>query len=370
MSLVTLQVQRADFTRSRIIESPLPTLAEGQILVRVDKFGLTANNVTYALAGDQLGYWKFFPAQDPWGVVPVWGFGDVVETAHPEIAVGERLWGYWPMASHVALTPGRVSPRGFHEASAHRHGLAAAYNAYARTRDDPPELKAIEDRRALLFPLFATSYILSDYLADNGYFGARDLVISSVSSKTAMGLAKLARDAGDGRPRVIGLTSPGNLDYARSLGVCDEVATYADIPALDGARAAAFVDMAGQGEVVAAIHARYGANLKASVAVGVTHWDTKRFSNAQGATVAHKLFFAPAQLAKRDADWGQGEAMRRAQRACLGLIQDLSEAMTVAHEFGAQAAQAAFARLVSGAQSPKVGVIASLSRARLDTAGA
>ena len=177
-----------------------------------------------------------------------------------------------------------------------------------------------------------------------------------------MGLGKLLLALGEGRPRVIGLTSPGNVDYVKRLGVCDEVVVYADIPGLDGSRPAAFVDMAGQGDVVAAVHARFGENLKASIAVGVTHWDTQRFSNKQSLATPHTFFFAPAQLAKRDKDWGSGEAMRRAQKACLGLAQELSGALTVSHEFGATATQAAFARLVAGAQSPKVGLIASLSR--------
>ena len=362
MSQIALQVQRKDFARSRIVQSPLPEPAEGQILVKVDKFALTANNVTYALSGDALGYWKFFPVEEPWGIVPVWGFGDVVASRNPDIAVGERLWGYWPMASHVVLSPSKVSPRGFHEASSHREGLAGAYNAYARTDNDPPELKAIEDRRAILFPLYATSYILSDYLTDNAYFGAQDVLISSISSKTSMGLGRLLMTSGEGRPRVIGLTSPANLDYVKGLGVCDQVVTYAEIPGLDSARPAAFVDMAGQGDVVAAVHARFGANLMASVAVGVTHWESQRFSNKHGPATPHTFFFAPAQLAKRNKDWGPGEAMRRAQKASFGLAQDLSGALKLSHEFGAAATQSAFARLVAGAQSPKVGIIASLSR--------
>ena len=362
MSMTSLQVRRTAFADTRIVESAVPEIAEGQILARVDKFALTANNVTYALAGDALGYWKFFPVEEPWGIVPVWGFADVVASRSPELPVGERLWGYWPMASHVVLTPSRVTPRGFLDASPHRQGLAATYNAYARTGNDPPELKAIEDTRCILFPLYGTSYILCDYLVDNAFFGAEDVLITSISSKTGMGLGKLIMDHGEGRPRVIGLTSPANVDYVRSLGVCDVVATYESIPQLDGSRAAAFVDMAGQGDVVAAAHARFGANLKASIAVGVTHWGTQRFSNKHAPATPHTFFFAPAQIAKRDEDWGRGEAMRRAQQACLGLARDLRAAMTISHEFGAQATQAAFLRLVEGTQSPKIGIIASLSR--------
>jgi hypothetical protein len=362
MSLIALQVRRAGFADTRLVESAIPEPAEGQILARVDKFALTANNVTYALAGDTLGYWKFFPVEEPWGIVPVWGFADVVASRSPDIPIGELLYGYWPMASHVMLTPSRVSPRSFVEGSPHRQGLAAAYNSYARTANDPPELKAIEDRRCLLFPLYATSYILSDYLVDNAFFGAQDALITSISSKTSTGLGKLIMDLGERRPRVIGLTSPANVEYVKSLGVCDSVATYDAIAGLDGSRAAAFVDLAGQGDIVAAAHARYGANLRASIAVGVTHWETQRFSNKHGPTTPHTFFFAPTQLAKRDQDWGRGEAMRRAQEACFRLQSDLSAAMTISHEYGPEATRAAFLRLVDGSQSPKVGIIASLSR--------
>ncbi|NRA84799.1 MAG: DUF2855 family protein [Gammaproteobacteria bacterium] len=31
----------------------------------VDKFALTANNITYGMTGDTLGYWLFFPATPP-----------------------------------------------------------------------------------------------------------------------------------------------------------------------------------------------------------------------------------------------------------------------------------------------------------------
>ena len=362
MNMISLQVRRTDFAQTRIIESAAPEPAEAEILAKVDKFALTANNVTYALSGDALGYWKFFPVEQPWGIVPVCGFADVVASRSPEIRVGERLFGYWPMASHGVLTPSRVSPRGIFDASPHRQSLAAAYNSYSRTANDPPDLKAIEDQRCILFPLYATSYILCDYLVDNGFFGAKDVLITSISSKTGMGLGKLLMDHGEGRPRVIGLTSPANAEYVKSLGVCDSVATYDSLSGLDGSRAAALVDMAGRGDVVAAVHARFGANLKASIAVGVTHWGTERFSNKHSAATPHTFFFAPAQLAKRDRDWGRGEAIRRAQVAYLHLARELQAALTISHEFGAQATRAAFARLVDGTQSPKIGIIAALSR--------
>src|SRR3712207_7802692 len=58
---------------------PRSTLFPSTTLFRSDRFGLTANNVTYAVMGDAIGYWSLFPAsEDGWGRVPVWGYGDVV----------------------------------------------------------------------------------------------------------------------------------------------------------------------------------------------------------------------------------------------------------------------------------------------------
>ncbi len=41
----------------------------------------------------------------------------------------------------------------------------------------------------LVRPLFITSFMLADFLQDNAFFGARQLLISSASSKTAYGTA-------------------------------------------------------------------------------------------------------------------------------------------------------------------------------------
>src|SRR5688572_9920935 len=76
---VRLEVDRNDLHQTRIVESEVSDLADGEALLRVDGVGLTANNITYAVFGDMLGYWQFFPSEDPWGQVPAWGFADVVD---------------------------------------------------------------------------------------------------------------------------------------------------------------------------------------------------------------------------------------------------------------------------------------------------
>ena len=55
-------------------------LDAGEILLQIECFALTANNVTYAAHGVDMAYWGFFPAPEGFGIVPVWGFAGVIES--------------------------------------------------------------------------------------------------------------------------------------------------------------------------------------------------------------------------------------------------------------------------------------------------
>ncbi len=359
--ITQVQALRSDLTQTRAVSLATPALEDGEILVAIDRFALTANNVSYALFGDVIGYWKLFPAVGPWGIVPVWGLADVVASRAPEIAVGERLWGFMPMASHLVMRPAAATERSFTDSAAHRAELPPVYNTYQRTRADPPALKGLEDARCLLFPLFSTSYVLYDYLTDNGFFGAKQVLVGSASSKTGLGLTNLLSRHGQGRPRVVGLTSPRNAGFVRTQGSCDEVVTYDAVNAMNPNLPTAFVDMSGDGAVVAAVHDRLGARLKLSCAVGATHWGADRFRPAHAAT-PHTFFFAPAQFAKRDAEWGSGVILRRAQAEAARMSGELKGALTIRHERGPQAVRDAWRTLVDNTGAPDVAVMASLSK--------
>ena len=195
--LTELWVDRTDYRHTRVVRGDLPEPGAGEILVAIDKFAMTANNVTYAASGDLFGYWQFYPTgEDPWGKVTVWGIGEVIASQVDAIEVGERLYGFFPMSSHVVMTPGDVTARGFADAVAHRQPLPGLYNQYARTRAEPDELHALEDQRCIFFPLFMTGYVIADLLLDNDWFGVQQVVIGSASSKTGFGTAAFIRAAG------------------------------------------------------------------------------------------------------------------------------------------------------------------------------
>lgn len=227
-------VARNDLQQCKIIETELPdaaALPDEALLIRIDRFAFTANNITYAVLGDTLKYWQLFPTPEGFGNVPVWGFGEVIASRHPAIAVGEGLFGYFPMATHLVIEAADVSKRGLRDGAAHRQGVAPVYNAYARVSGDAAFAGRQGDYQALLRPLFMLSFLVDDYLAENEFYGAKSVLLSSASSKTAFGLAHLLHTLR--QPiRVIGLTSAGNTGFVQSLGCYDEVVTYDGVNAL------------------------------------------------------------------------------------------------------------------------------------------
>lgn len=360
MKTQELWVDRRNLRKAELVERDAPVLADGELRLAIDKFALTANNITYALSGEILGYWRYFAAEGEWGKVPVWGFADVVESRCAGIEAGERIWGFLPMASEVVLTPGKLSPAQFFDFAPHRKGLPSLYNLYYRTANDPPQLKALEDERCLMFPLFATSFILYDYLIAHDWFGAGQILIGSASSKTGYGLAWLLHEEQKARPRVVGMTSPANRRFVEDLGICDEVISYADIARLDATRPVAFVDMAGSGPVIAAVHAHFGENVKESCIVGATHWDAER---KRGTLPGAKptMFFAPAHIARREKEWGPGTVLPKTFGASTRIAQAMAGRIDVVHLRGPQAVLQNYLAMLDNQVPPSRGLMLSMN---------
>ncbi len=360
MQLTEFLVNRGNFSDTRIAHLPVPNVHAGEILVAIDRFALTANNITYAVVGDSIGYWKFFPSTPGWGIVPVWGFATVVESQCGAIAVGEQIWGFLPMASHLVLTPDAVNLGGFVDSTAHRRDLPEVYNRYQRTAGESDAVRQLGDTRSLLFPLFITSFVIFDFLADNAFFGAKQVLIGSASSKTAFGLANFLRNDAAGKVSVAGLTSPKNADFVRALGTYDQVSTYDRITALDPSIPTAFVDMSGDASVIETVHQHFAKNLVLSSMVGITHWQQQRPpADLPGATPT--MFFAPSQIVKREQDWGAGEIMRKAYAGSARVAAESAKFLNMRYVHGAAAVQDAFSRAVDGQAQPSEGLILSLT---------
>ena len=353
---------RKDRLQDTVLQQQADTpLAPQQVRLRVERFAFTSNNITYAAFGDAMHYWDFYPThQDGWGSIPVWGFGSVVQSLHPGVAVGELLYGYFPMASHAVLTPGRVVVAGFTDAVPHRASLPAVYNQYLRCASDPFYTPDSRDVQALLRPLFTTSWLIDDFLADNDFFGARTLILSSASSKTAYGTAfALAQRAGI---EVVGLTSGGNTAFCESLGCYHRVVGYEQLDQIAPDAACVYVDFAGNAALRRAVHSRFP-NLRYSCSIGGTHvaqlGSTKDLPGPKAV-----LFFAPSQIAKRQAEWGAGELQQRLVRGWRDFATKVADPqrpwLVVERHSGAEAVQAAYQQVLAGRGDPRLGHVLQL----------
>jgi hypothetical protein len=349
-------VARDDLRRSQLTRETLEA-HPGEVLLKVDRFAFTANNITYAELGERLRYWEFYPAPAGWGSIPVWGFADVIESRHDALRAGERLWGFWPMATHALLRPERVSERALIEGSAHRRKLPAAYNIYYRTTGDPAYEARHEDLQSLLRPLFVTSFLIEDFLAEEKFFGAKSAVLSSASSKTAFGLAhQLQRHRAE--LEIVGLTSETNRDFVAGLACYDRVLPYEKIRELKN-RPALFVDMAGSGKVRKAVHEHFGAALKYSCAVGLSHRDLHPPGGGlPGAKPV--FFFAPERARKRQEDWGSDGFTARFTEAWRAFLPMAGRALKVTSGNGPAALEKAYVATLEGKVPPERGNILSL----------
>lgn len=332
-------------------------LEPGRIQLRVEKFGFTANNVTYAVYGDAIGYWRFFPAEEGWGRVPVWGFGEVVNSANEEIPPGGRYYGYFPMSTFVTMYP-KPNSSGFRDVAPHRQPLPSAYNQYFDISKDVGYDAKHENEQMILRPLFITSFLAYDYLAEKDFAGAKTVVLSSASSKTAYGLAFLLSQ--DSRVEVVGLTSAKNQEFTRELGCYEQVISYEAIESIPKDRApVAFIDVAGSAEVRRALQDHLGDALSYLMALGDTHWQDE--GSGADLTGDREFFFAPTWLTRRVEDWGMSGYIERLGVAWRDFSGQLGGWMKVVEESGPDAVQRVFLDHLNGTADPKIGNVLTLA---------
>ncbi len=287
MSLA-FEVNRSAIDQTRVVSDSVGELQAGEARFRIESVALTANNVTYALFGEQLQYWKFFPASDDWGRLPVWGFAEVVETKTAEVEIGSRWFGFWPLAEQVIMQPSRRGSS-LVDRLAHRQELPGTYNRYQLAKAAASKSDAVE---MTYRPLYMTAYLIVEQLKSAPE--SWDLVIvSSASSKTALGTGFVLRESGI---PTLGLTSSGNLAAVKSWNVYDDVVSYDDLEATSlSADRIAYVDIAGNATLRRQVHAHASDALLLSLAVGASHHQIDEPSG-QLTGPRPELFFAPSVL--------------------------------------------------------------------------
>jgi hypothetical protein len=331
----------------------------GEAVLRIDGFAMTANNVTYAAMGDAMNYWDFFPATEGLGRVPAWGYAEVVASDADGVGVGQRVYGFLPMSTHLVVEPGDVTDTGFIDAAPHRSGLPAVYNRYgfASPADGDPDRGPMV---ALFSPLFTTSFLIADWLKGEGFAGAARVLVSSASSKTALGLAWMLSEA-DGADGAdverIGLTSEPNLSFVDGTGLYDSVVAYDRIDSIPADEPLLYLDFSGNADLRTAVHSRFSESLASSTTIGAADWEGL-MPSGDGVTLAGPdpgFFFAPSHVARRSADWGADELRRRVGEYLDRFIDEAGTWLRIRRASGPEAIDSTWRLLLDGAVDPADG---------------
>lgn len=241
------------------VREPLPARGPASVLLAVERFSLAANNLSYILVNDALRTLEAFPSPTPHRArVPVWGIAEVIAADASVATVGTRVAGFMPMATHAAVQVA-AGETGLLSIDASRAAMLPIYRRLA------PVSTGLNDAdiSAVLLPVYPFAALLA---ADVTATGARTVVVSSASSRSAAGLSRLLTRAG---VDVIGLTSTGHRHVAQAMAAYTRVLGYDEIDRVR--EGSVYIDVAGSAEVTTAVHHQLGDQLVSSVAVGGTH---------------------------------------------------------------------------------------------------
>lgn len=326
-----LWVDKQDICDIRVVEMKTVPLLPGQIRIKIARFGLSANNITYAVTGNTFGYWGFFPADDmndTYGIVPLWGFADVVESANSDVPVGRRIFGYLPMASHWILQADKLNDQGFVDTLPSRKSNSPVYDSYLYCGSDPNYDPAREVWQANFRPLFLTSFALAHYIASETVETVSTIVLTSASSKTAIGCAMLL--AKMPHIDVVGLTSSDNVAFVENLDCYDEVLEYGQVPNMRYKTPVWVLDFAGNKALLQQLQEIFDHLHHTTLFIGIT--DIEAQQNKPAGKLKGEVFFAPEHIKLLIKLWGHERFMREYGHAWQQVVQGI-EAQYCIDEF-------------------------------------
>ena len=219
------------------------------------------------------------------------------------------------------------------------------YNVYSWADPGPHE-----DALLVLSPSFWLSFTLDDYLARNTRADRanRAVVVTSASSKAAIGLAHLLTSRG---VPVAGLTSPSRVPFARSLSLYDQVLPYDQAESLP-ADAATVVDIAGDSALRDRIDRHLARRPDIVIARG-THGD-----------VSSLTFSSPQAIPGLADVWGWALLDQRFRAALGSFAADAASWLQILRHRGLQGAAAVYYQVLTNAGSPAQAYLIDMQLAR------
>ncbi len=339
---------------SDIILEDQKELSQGQVRLQIERFAMTANNITYAVIGKQLKYWDFFPTKDDHGKIPVWGLASVSQSKQPDLAVGDRFYGYYPMSTELIVSPGKVSPFGFTDMADHRQHLAPIYNNYTKMTK---EFNPMDNHLCIFRPLYTTSFLNYDFLKRSDFYNAKQVILTSASSKTALGIAQLLMTNKDQHNiEVIGLTSDKNKGFVTDTKYYDTVLGYGDIDQIEKISSVT-VDLSGNTTTLVNISEHLGDELAFISLIGLTD-----YSKTDRSVVLpnSKFFFAPDVAVTFFKEHGRDEATKMIQTAMVNFIKDANNWINIQSIGSLEKLDPLYKEMLMGKVDPAVGHIVTL----------
>ncbi|KAJ3298148.1 hypothetical protein HK104_011141 [Borealophlyctis nickersoniae] len=350
------------------------------VLLRVDKFGFSANNVTYAALGEvpHYRYFDFHPAPktdksspSEYGITPVWGFATIVASTLDALKTGERVYGYLPMSRYalVPVEPRSINKYSFYIPRPHLPADRRPYNTITRCANDPQYRSDRENETMLYRPLFWTSFWCEDWLMSTSYRSATHIIISSASAKTAFCLAYLIQKRkAQGGPNVtvVGLTSSKNLLFTNRLGLYNTVLPYNDVTTLPSTSTNKYlyIDVASNSSLNTQIATHLSTSLVAAVVLGMTNVDDASRTSPLIATakspVKMETFFMPEWLAERRKTLSVPQITQMQKVAWDWLMEDCTSWVKMVNSLGGEQVKKAFLETVESRVGPDVGQVLSL----------
>lgn len=390
---IMIATVRDDFKKTEVLRDELPALEENEIRLRVDKVGLSANNLFYAQMGEApfLKFFAVYPLEDEHkhlANVPAWGVATITESENADFAVGEQYRGFLHMTNVVQMKARRTS-EGMEAYGGKRDKINQAYNRFSQVPDNGSSpfsgSGAKPDLAMTSAPGAGSGFIIYELLKKQNFYGGNSVVLTSASSKLSLATALLLREDRDNGTidRVIGYTSEGNKEFVTSTGLYDEVVTYDASPAADANTKHVLIDVAGD----AKIYKRIKDQLIKGLAVGGTHADAeastftsfspsgflKMFIDmiapqpiknwaSRSLSPPLEMFFAPTVITELLARWGQEEMNERSNAALTRFVDAAIDGdwIQVDRSESLEAIQSAYRRIVSGEVPPSEAVILSL----------
>ncbi len=357
---IAFDVKKEDLAQSRVIsiDEMSQKETENSVWVKTEKFAFSANNITYAAFGSSMLYWNINPRDDEWGNIPVWGNAVVTKSNRDDIKVAQRLYGVFPMATEAMLNLTSSMPGTFMENSEHRSAVAPVYNRYTILRENQGQMpEDAQDAMIVFQPLFITAYLLASYLGDQECFGAKQVVVTSASSKTAIGLSHYLQSS-SADVKVVGLTSEGNKNFVSGLSSYDEAVTYDEIETTLPKQSTVVVDFAGDPALVGRLRSELGDELVKIIGIGATDWQSSEKQLTQQAKDV-EFFFAPTHIGQRIKAEGAAEFQKGIAEAWKSLLPEVAKWIEIKRVTGPQDIESAYIEILNNRVKPSEGYVFS-----------